>query len=321
MKNLRDSNRMITIAVLQAGTNHSKNGNPGLEANFKLLAGLAREASSVSPDMTVFPEYAISGWPYPPENVINGLAEAIPGDGFWYKRYVDLAKETNTALLCWLVEKEDGRLYSTAFMLDKNGDFIGKYSKVQANLGEQTWWGWSQGDSFEPINYDGVKYGISICADMCFPETVRCEELLGADVIIHISIADDMSHIVPTRALDSEIPIVMAIFNGGSYGVDSRGKLLEKFPSETSGWGSFQLQPFKVRTDSKYYGLWIPKLGNKNLRNVKAYKILTDPSTRPPWTQVFLDKDGNPQTKEELLKRFKGRYDANDPAIYCQGKC
>lgn len=314
MNDLQDANRIISIAVLQAGTNHSKNGNPGLDANFDLLAGLAREASSVSPDLIAFPEYAISGWPYPPENVINGLAETIPGDGIWYKKYADLAEETHTALLGWLVEKEDGKLYNTAFILDKAGGFVGKYRKVQANLGEQTWWGWSQGDSFQPICYDGVNYGISICADMFFPETVRCEGLLGADVIIHISIADDMSHVVPIRALDSEIPIVMSIFNGGSYAVDSQGKLLEKLPSETPGWGYFQLHPFKVRKDAKYYGLWIPKLGNRNMRNVKAYEILTDPSTRPPWTRVFLDKEGNPQTKEQLLKRFRGRYDANDPS-------
>ena len=314
--NSQDSNRIITIVALQAGTNHSKGGNPGLEANFGLFAHLAREAAEISPDLIVFPEYAISGWPYPSEYVINGIAETIPGEGTWYQRYVALAKEIDTAILGWLVDTEDGRLYNTAFLLDKDGNFVGKYRKVQANLGEQTWWGWSQGDSFELILYDGVRYGISICADMWFPETVRCEELLGADVIIHQSIADDMGHIVPTRAFDSEIPIVMTIFNGGSYVVDSQGNLLGKLSPETPGWKAFQLQPFKVRTHAKYGGLWIPKRGNQNLRNIEAYSVLTEPSTRPPWTEVFLDHDGNPQTREQLLRRFNGRYDANDPSFY-----
>ena len=316
MSDPRDPERTVTIAVLQAGADHGAEGNPGLEANFELLSRLAREAASARPDLIVFPEYAISGWPYPPEDVINGIAESIPGEGPWFGRYVALARETETPILCWIVEKDGGSLYNASFLLDARGGLVGKYRKVHANLGEQTWWGWSQGTSLEPIPYDGVRYGISICADMWFPETVRCEELLGADVIVHQSIGDDMGHIVPTRAFDSEIPIVCAIFNGGSYAVDSRGKLLEKLPPEPPGWKAFELQPFMVRTHRKYGGLWIPKLGHRNLRNVRTYAILTDPSTRPPWTEVFLDGEGRPQTKEALKKRFGGRYDANDPALY-----
>ncbi len=309
----RDPNRAVSVAVLQAGTAHSGGGNPGCEANFALLARLAREAAQAGPELIVFPEYAISGWPYPSEQVINGLAELIPGEGPWYARYRALAQETRTAVLGWLVETDAGKLYNCSFLIDPNGSFVGKYRKVQANLGEQTWWGWSQGRSFRPIEYNGVKYGVSICADMWFPETVRCEELLGADVIIHVSIADDMGHIVPTRAFDSEIPIVMAIFNGGSYAVDSQGKLMGKLAAETPGWRIFTLRPFEVRTARKYGGLWIPRLGHQNLRNVEAYRVLIDPNTRPPWTRVFLDNEGRPQTREQLLKRFRGRYDARDP--------
>ena len=73
--------------------------------------------------------------------------------------------------------------------------------------------------------------------------------------MIHQSIADDMGHIIPTRAFDSEIPIVAAIFNGGSYAVDSQGKLLGKLPAESPDWKAFQVQPFKIRTHRKYGGL------------------------------------------------------------------
>ena len=55
MQTSRDPSRIVTIAVLQAGTEHSKDGNPGLEANFGLFAHLAREAAAVSPGLIVFP--------------------------------------------------------------------------------------------------------------------------------------------------------------------------------------------------------------------------------------------------------------------------
>ena len=112
----RDPGRTVTVAVVQAGTDHSRDGKPGPEANFGLLAGLAREAAQASPDLIVFPEYAISGWPYPPEATINGLAEVLPGEGPWARRYVALAREVKTPILGWLVEARAGRLYNAALM-------------------------------------------------------------------------------------------------------------------------------------------------------------------------------------------------------------
>ena len=312
----RDPAKAVNIAVVQPGSSrYFSASNPGPEANFTLVANLARQAAAAQPrpDVICFPEYAISGSPYPPEEQINSLAEAIPGDGPWYRRYRDLARQIGVPILGSLVESAEGKKYSTAFVIDGQGTFRGKYRKVHANLGEQTWWGWSQGTRFELIELNGVRYGVSICADMWFPETVRCEELLGADVILHQSIADDMGHIVPTRAIDSKMPIVMAIFQGGSYAVDAEGKLLEKLSSDP-GWGTFKVFPFRRHVGYKYGGLWDMKEGDHNLRNVWAYSILTDPSTRPPWTDVFLDDEGRPQTREKVLKRFGGRYDAHDPA-------
>jgi len=314
----RGPKRKVTIAVLQAGARSRGRANPGSEANFALFADLARNAaaSQPRPDMICFPEYAISGWPYPKEEVINGLAEAVPGTGHWYQSYRALARETGVPLLCWLVESAGGKLYNSAFLLDGKGEFKGKYRKVQANLLEQTKWGWSQGERFEILELDGVRYGVSICADMFFPETVRCLELLGADVVIHLSIDDDMGHLVPARAVDSKLPIVMSIFLGGSYAVDAEGKLLGKLTAEGAAWRSFTLEPFRsFRQNDRPLGVVADgKKAWQNMPNVGAYGVLTDPSRRPPWTEVFLDKDGRPQTREQLLKRFKGRYDAHDPA-------
>jgi len=314
----RDPSQNVFIVALQAGTEHYRNGNPGLEANFARLKELTKEAAlnNPKPELICFPEYAISGWPYPDEAIINGLAENIPGNGKWYRQYVELARKTDVAILGWLVEKDMGKLYNTAFIIDNQGNFKGKYRKVQANLGEQVWWGWSQGEQFTLIELNGVKYGISICADMWFPETVRCEELLGADVIIHISVADDMGHLIPARAFDSKLPIVAAIFQGGSYAVDDDGKMLGKLPGELPAWKSFEIFPFKQHLGKKYGGIWDTKKGGHNIRNVGAYSILTDPGTRPSWTEIFMDNKGYPQTKEQLIKRFNGRYDANDPLQY-----
>jgi predicted amidohydrolase len=312
---LTDPARLVRVAVVQAGEDHFSKGNPGPEANFNLLAGQAREAaaSRPRPDLICFPEYALSGWPYPEEDQVNRLAETVPGDGPWYRRYRDLARETGVALLCSLVEQDHGRRYNTACLLDGQGQYRGKYRKVHATLGEQAWWGWSKGRRYELLELGGVRYGISICADMWFPETVRCLELLGADVILHQSIGDDMGRVVPTRAFDSKLPIVMTIFQGGSYAVDAEGKLLGKLSANRPGWKVFDLQPFRPHLGRKYDGVYDEKKTIRNLRNPEAYSILVDPSTRSPWTQVFMDNQGRPQTREQIMNRFQGHYDDDDP--------
>ena len=313
----RDPERKVNIVVLQAGTKHYTNGNPGLEANYTLYERLAKAAAQdvPRPDLICFPEYSISGWPYPKEEIINSLAEAIPGEGKWYRRYQALAREIGIPILGWMVELSDGKYYNTAFIIDGQGRFRGKYRKVQANLGEQVWWGWSQGEQFDLIELDGVRYGVSICADMWYPETVRCQELLGADAVLHISIADDMGHLIPARAFDSRLPIIACIFQGGSYAVDADGKMLGKLSHEEATWKSFQIFPFKQHLGNKYGGVWDIKKGGHNVRNTGAYSILVDPSTRPPWTEIFMDNEGRPQTREQLLERFRGRYDSHDPSV------
>lgn len=309
----RDPQFAVRIATVQAGHTHYAIGNPGLEANFNALASQARAAAKERPDLIVFPEYAISGWPYPDEAMINGLAEPVPGDGPWFERYQALARETRTPLVGWLVETNEGRLYNCAFLLDEDGGFVGKYRKVHANLGEQTWWGWSQGDGFHPIKFRGVRYGFSICADMWYPETTRCQALLGADIMLHLSIADDMEHLVPARATDNFVPIVTSIFQGGCYAVDSRGRSLGKLAADQPGWKVFEIKPFARHVGQKYGGAWDERAGYFNMRNPGAYGALVDPALRPPWTSIFLSQAGEPQTREQLLKRFHGRYDANEP--------
>lgn len=302
----------VKIAVVQASDGLE---NPGPQANFARLANAAREAARGKPDLILFPEYALSGWPYPSADAINALAEPVPGRGPRYGAFVALARALRVAIVGWLPERDGTRVYNTAFVIDEHGRFVGKYRKVHANLGEQTAWGWSQGESLTPITLGGVRYGISICADMWFPETTRVYELEGADVILHMSVSDDMGHILPTRAFDSRMPIVASIFRGGSQALDAEGKLIGKVATGGLDWAIFTVEPFRRPLAKKYGGLWDEKRGHQNLRNLAAYAPLLDPVRRPAWTEVFFDPDGNPETRATLERRFDGRWDARDPAL------
>jgi hypothetical protein len=140
--------------------------------------------------------------------------------------------------------------------------------------------------------------------------------LLGADIVLHQSIEDDMQHMMPTRAPDGEVPLVFAIFRGGSYAVSPSGDVLEKLPADAARWHVFEVKPFEVRAVERYGCRWVRKMGDLNIRRPSAYTALTDPSTRPPWTEALLDDKGRRLTEEQLRERLGGRYDQDDPALY-----
>ncbi len=297
------ANTRFRIVCLQQGEDHRATGNPGVIKNITALMQLAREAAETNPDIIVFPEYATTGWPYPDPEVIRGTGEKIPGGGKLFTLYQNLAKELALPIIGWLVEKEEDLYYNTSFLLDVNGNYINKYRKIHTNLREQNVWGFTPGDSFKIFEVDSCKIGMSICADMWFPETVMCLSLSGADIVIHQSVGDDMGWVIPTRARDHFIPIVTAILEQGTWGVDQWGEILRK-GSRFHEYNVFDVYPFR-QVITERLGGWYPKMGRRAYRNPKAYSIITDTLTIPLLTEVFCDpKTGKTRSKKELYKKF-----------------
>ncbi len=125
-----------------------------------------------------------------------------------------------------------------------------------------------------------------------------------------------MVHLLPAHAVDSQLSIVTAIFNGGSYAVTQDGEPLGKLSAADPGWHIIPLQSLEFRAIRKSGRRWNPKLGNRNLRNLGAYHLLVDPATRPTWTQVFLDEYSAARSPDRMLRRFRCRTDANDSTAY-----
>jgi predicted amidohydrolase len=291
------------LVCVQQGEDYRDKGNKCPIENLRALFELSREGAKQHPNVIVFPEYATTGVPYPEPEFIRSTGEQIPGQDTLYTMYRDLATELQIPIIGWMVEKEHDNYYNTAFLLDKNGKYVNKYRKVQTNLREQNIWGFSPGDAFKIFEIDSCKLGLSICSDMWFPETVMCLSLMNADMILHLSVGDDMGWVIPTRARDHFIPIVAAINVHGSWGVDQWGEMIRK-GSRNHEYNVFDVYPFR-QVITERLGGWYPKMGRRAFRNPKAYKIITDMSTITPMTDVFCDPvTGQRRSKEELLKRF-----------------
>jgi len=91
----------------------------------------------------------------------------------------------------WLVggsayRREGDKVYNTCPVVNPAGDVVCRYNKIYPFLPYEA--GVACGDRCEVFDVPGIgKFGISICYDMWFPETIRQMTWMGAEVILHPS--------------------------------------------------------------------------------------------------------------------------------------
>jgi len=89
----------------------------------------------------------------------------------------------------WLVpgsifEKREGQIYNTASVINPQGEVVTRYSKMFPFYPYEV--GVTPGHQFCVFDVPDVgRFGISICYDMWFPETIRTLAVMGAEVILH----------------------------------------------------------------------------------------------------------------------------------------
>lgn len=114
-----------------------------------------------------------------------------------------LAKEADVWLCNGsLFERDGDRIYNTASVYDPNGQVICRYRKMFPFLPYEE--GISAGDTPATFTIPGVgEFGLSICYDMWFPETIRALVWQGAEVILHPTLTNTIDR-------DTELAITRA---------------------------------------------------------------------------------------------------------------
>ena len=109
---------------------------------------------------------------------------------------------------------------NSAFVINKSGDILMKYSKVhtcdftdERNV--------ESGKEFKVCDFEGIQLGIMICYDREYPESARILMLKGAEVIL---VPNDCGSMQPriralsTRAYENMVAVAMANPNGDNAG-------------------------------------------------------------------------------------------------------
>lgn len=168
---------------------------------------------------------------------------ARPPDGPVETAFREMAKEHRL----WLVpgsyfERHGHAIHNTALAIDPAGEVIARYHKMFPFQPYEA--GIAAGADFCVFDVPLVgRFGLSICYDMWFPETIRTLAALGAEVILHPTMTDTVD-----RDVELSIARAMAAVNqcyffdingvgGGGVGrsivVDPSGHVLHQAGSGT----------------------------------------------------------------------------------------
>jgi predicted amidohydrolase len=138
----------------------------------------------------------------------TSLRSAQPMPGPAVNHFCSLAKKHNIWLLPGsMYEMDGGKIYNTAPVINPEGDVVARHRKLYPFEPYES--GVDSGDQHTVFDIPGVGcFGVSICYDMWFPETVRALAYLGAEVILHPTLTSTID-----RDLELSIARASAITN------------------------------------------------------------------------------------------------------------
>jgi predicted amidohydrolase len=106
-----------------------------------------------------------------------------------------------------IFEKSEGNIYNTASVINPQGEVVTRYRKMFPFYPYET--GVTPGVHYCVFDVPNVaRFGVSICYDMWFPETIRTLVTMGAEVILHPTLTGTID-----REIELSIVRAMASIN------------------------------------------------------------------------------------------------------------
>jgi len=156
----------------------------GPDAALEKMPAFFEAAAAYGSDLIVFPEYVLG----------NRIGVEHPR----VQRFFAMAREHAVYAIAGLVETHNARWSTTALMVDRQGNLLGRYFKTHPASGPAPHW-WPPvpgqdaeargilGDRFKVFHLDFGPVGILQCYDGYFPEAWGCTSFLGAEIILWIN--------------------------------------------------------------------------------------------------------------------------------------
>lgn len=157
-------------------------GIPGhLEANLDAIAARARAGAEAGFRLLLFPEISDLGYDMP--------SIAMHGPASWPRvreRLLGLSAECGVCLVCGVCLPGEDGLFNAQVAFGPRGSILAEYRKVHLFRGGDA----DETGVFVPgrklvaFDYEGVRFGMSVCYDLRFPELFRALALAGCHCLL-----------------------------------------------------------------------------------------------------------------------------------------
>lgn len=211
----------LKVAMVQYDANE-----PNIDFNTKVAMKYIKEAKKSGAGIVLFPECFLTAYCCP--DIVEELLplEELENDSEfigWCNSAVTeeeehvlqirkLAKELQIGVVITAFTKGEKYPQNTAFIIDRNGDIILKYSKVHTC--DFDWERYLEsGQEFKVCKFEGVNIGVMICYDREYPESARELMLQGAEIIFNPNCCGGMEprlKELSVRAMENMVGVAMA---------------------------------------------------------------------------------------------------------------
>jgi omega-amidase len=203
-------------------------------ANHAKLMALLSDLESETLDVLVTPECFLDGYVSTEgnvtrENIVDYALDPRASD--LVAEVSDWSRRTGTWTILGCTTVTSGGAHNAGLILNRAGAIAGKYAKVHCQTHDKKY---VAGNSLPVFDSDFGRFGVMICADRRWPETVRTLALKGARIIFNptYGMHDDMNQcMMRTRSYESEVFIafthpVQSLVTGpiGNIICDNRSK-------------------------------------------------------------------------------------------------
>ncbi len=244
-----------------------------VEANVALAERLLHEAAEGDADIASLPEtFTYLG------RSEGRVAAAEPVPGPTTDRLSAIARECSMWIVggSLLERGDDGRIYNTCPLLDRDGELVARYRKIhlydvelpgQPPFRESATF--APGDQLITHETDGARIGLSICDDLRFPELYRGLVVMGAEVLFvpaqfqQQTGKDHWEVLLKARAIEDQCYVVAAA-QWGTFGAPEKGRRSFGHSMVVDPWGRVV-----VSGPEEGDGVWFADLDMSELRRIR----------------------------------------------------
>jgi predicted amidohydrolase len=152
-----------------------------IDHNRGLVESAVKTAAAQGADWAVTPELCIPGYLFMGQ---IGTDWIRPQPDEWMQGFCQLVKQHHMTVFLSHPERDPDtdKLYNTVFVISPQGEIIGKHRKIKALGGPEAWS--TPGREVDPIDCNGIKVGILICADAYRNEVAQELKDKGAQILV-----------------------------------------------------------------------------------------------------------------------------------------